>query len=310
MMRGLILGVCFTFAVAKFELASTSDHLLDTLNGVKFSDTSHAGGAAQVQQKLVMDMVKTMGSMKVPLDTDHEAIVTQVLGLLQQILTELMAEKATDQGTLNAIENEIKSCVDNMPLDNINADKAYVDANKSSHQLCREQEIVAFQAYSDHCVKVADELHTHQAEKADRCLSHTTLSKHDTHPDTMSSWAAYFLGLHTWFYNMKDKLVTQLDPVSGKNMLQACDESQSDWTVKKSQCDVEQNVFEGHYCAWATAIVQRCTSIDTCYNQQMALHATVVAGINATSQDRVNTVATNNQLQTGVREIKKEEPIG
>lgn len=254
-MRALLLGACLSLAYSEqFSLGSTIASITEELGAVQLSGNSYRLGEASGRKLGVEALLKIVEKASA-LGDEAKKTLGQVSTLLQGILTDLDADRAAEQPTLDAITGNVAACTVQSEVDLEAEKKEASDEAETNHTTCRSAEALLYDTMEADCQEVVDALGA--LSDLDCEISHAQVKT------TGDDWLSAFAGIKTWFQTAETALGTKDDD---------CDVAETARSTKRNECNDDQQVFESHRCTYTNFYSQRCTEQEGCYNGHVSTH--------------------------------------
>lgn len=281
-MRALILGLCFTLAVAKLEMSVEANAIADALGELQLNGRSRESGMASAQRDNAVSMVKKLATLR-ELSDDDKKTVSTVVDMLREILTNLQTDKNTRQAMLDAFPGQVADCQDPAHVALEEQFRAQQETLKGDHKTCRDAEAGFYDEYVTECGHFVQQL-TYDAEDHTQCEKDQGKTWTASESD-MNEWLTFLNLINEWFIKLESKYNDH--PTS---ILVKCNNSLTAWTASRTECNTKQGEFQAEHCKWIHYKYSRCDGIATCAAMVQATYDSEKASAQSSSSTRTNEV--------------------
>lgn len=218
-------------------------------------------------RQMAIDALMKSVSQSERLDPETAEVLTNISSLLTDILAEMNAERNQDQVELEDIFNQVTAC----NTAGVAADaalEATVNNSEATHFSCRTEEVNKFDTDAATCLILTNFLSQ---------LSQPNCQKPDPTQAAIDSWNTMLHQGASWFTTTKASYEPKRDD---------CLATTAALEAQVQLCNTDQTSYENHFCEWRVHRVQMCSTLDTCYDAEIAHHINLTQTIKPVADQR------------------------
>lgn len=284
-MRVLIFAALSASAfAAELSVQTSVQTIRDALNSVDDTANTRAAGT-MVGRKMIVEHLLQSVESATSFDPTQRAVFVDAAARLQDILDDLLAQKAAAEAMFAALMAEFPTCIVSATDQNVDNLLAAANTARTTHTDCRDNWVTDHSSFMTECGALLTIVNAIRSgldpnEQAMGC-DHSALGASVDDADHWVTMVTHGHGIIVAAGSSSSK--ANYDAAAA-----SCQSASDDVNNRHNTCNSAQSAYETAYCDWGFALITRCNDQYTCYDNKLSALTNAAALESAPSASRID----------------------